>query len=267
MTEPGDFADFVRRRSGPTLRAAWMLTGGDWALAEDLAQTALGESGGAGIGSRTWPRPTRTRTRSMVNTCLRWRGRRWTGEIAWPTFQRPPPAAEFQQVDIREALRGRTARADHEAARGHHAALLRGPDRSRDGDIMGCSVGTVKSQASKAMVRLRHAPGLTDILTGERRREQRRTTASELLGFVPDPPVRLSADQVTTRSVDPSAKSWAVPAMAAAAVAAIGVTVGLSPRTMPRPEDRRGRWRYPAPRRAPPPVRRRRPAPPAGDAR
>ena len=44
---------------------------------------------------------------------------------------------------------------------------------------------------------------------------------------VPEPPVQLSADQVTTRSAGSSARSWAVPTLAAAAVAAIGVTVGL----------------------------------------
>jgi len=43
MPEPPDFEDFVRRRSGAMLRAAWLLTGGDWALAEDLVQTVLGE--------------------------------------------------------------------------------------------------------------------------------------------------------------------------------------------------------------------------------
>ena len=31
--------------------------------------------------------------------------------------------------------------------------------------ITGCSIGTVKSQASKALARLRHVPGLADILT------------------------------------------------------------------------------------------------------
>ena len=43
MTSPPDFAEFVRLRSSAILRSAWVLTGGDWALAEDLAQTALGE--------------------------------------------------------------------------------------------------------------------------------------------------------------------------------------------------------------------------------
>jgi hypothetical protein len=45
--------------------------------------------------------------------------------------------------------------------------------------------------------------------------------------IVPEPPVQLSADQVSTRSAGPSARAWAVPTLAAAAVAAIGVTVGL----------------------------------------
>ena len=51
---------------------------------------------------------------------------------------------------------------------------------------------------------------------------------SQLLKMsVPHPPHALSADQVTTRQVDRSAKSWAVPAMAAAAVAVVGVTAGV----------------------------------------
>jgi hypothetical protein len=41
VTESRDFADFVRQRSTPMLRTAWLLTGGDWALAEDLAQAAF----------------------------------------------------------------------------------------------------------------------------------------------------------------------------------------------------------------------------------
>jgi PASTA domain len=44
---------------------------------------------------------------------------------------------------------------------------------------------------------------------------------------VPEPPVQLSAAQITTPSAAPSTRSWMVPTLAAAAVAAIGVTVGL----------------------------------------
>ena len=57
-------------------------------------------------------------------------------------------------------------------------------------------------------------------------REEERL-ARLLKRVVPEPPVQLSADQVATRSAGPSARAWAVPTLAAAAVAAIGVTVGL----------------------------------------
>jgi hypothetical protein len=50
---------------------------------------------------------------------------------------------------------------------------------------------------------------------------------------VPEPPVQLSADEITTQSARPSARSWRLPALAAAAVAAIGVTVGLVAAQLP----------------------------------
>ena len=45
--------------------------------------------------------------------------------------------------------------------------------------------------------------------------------------LVPEPPFQLSADQVATRSLDRSVKSWTLPALAAAAVVVIGVTTGV----------------------------------------
>jgi hypothetical protein len=50
---------------------------------------------------------------------------------------------------------------------------------------------------------------------------------------VPEPPVRLSADQITTQPARSTAKSWRLPALAAAAVVAIGVTVGLVAAQLP----------------------------------
>jgi hypothetical protein len=50
---------------------------------------------------------------------------------------------------------------------------------------------------------------------------------------VPEPPVRLSADQITTQSARPTAKWWRLPALAAAAIVAIGVTVGLVAAQLP----------------------------------
>jgi RNA polymerase sigma-70 factor (sigma-E family) len=167
MTVPPDFDDFVRRRSGAMLRAAWLLTGGDWALAEDLVQTALGEVW------RHWGRvaimdmPEAYAHKTMVNTFLRWRGRRWTGEIA--SAELPESVADtggFRVVDSRESLRRALAGL---TPRQRAVIMLRYyEDRSEaeTARIMGCSVGTVKSQAAKAIARLRHVPGLAEILTG-----------------------------------------------------------------------------------------------------
>jgi hypothetical protein len=48
-----------------------------------------------------------------------------------------------------------------------------------------------------------------------------------LKNVVPEPPVQLSADEITAPAAGSSARSWTSPALAAAAVVAIGVTVGL----------------------------------------
>jgi RNA polymerase sigma-70 factor (sigma-E family) len=173
MPEPPDFADFVQRRSGAMLRAAWLLTGGDWALAEDLVQTSLGEVW------RHWNRvavmdaPDAYAYKVMTNTCLRWRGRRWTGEVASAVLPETVAgggagsgSGGFHQVDVRESLR-HALRALTVKQRA--VIMLRYYEDKTEAEtalIMGCSVGTVKSQASKALARLRLVPGLADVLTG-----------------------------------------------------------------------------------------------------
>jgi RNA polymerase sigma-70 factor (sigma-E family) len=149
------------------LRAAWLLTGGDWALAEDLVQTALGEVW------RHWARvavmdaPEAYAHKAMVNTFLRWHGRRWTGEIA--SAELPELAADtggFHRVDSRESLRQALGEL---TAKQRAVIMLRYFEDRSEADtaaIMGCSVGTVKSQAAKAIARLRGVPGLAEVLTG-----------------------------------------------------------------------------------------------------
>ena len=162
-----DFDDFVRQRSSPMLRSAWLLTRGDWALAEDLVQTALGEVW------RHWDRvavmdaPQAYAHKAMVNAFLSWRGRRWTGEIASAIL--PESATDsggFRRVDMRESLR--LALGELTPKQRAVITLRYFEDRSEadTAEIMGCSVGTVKSQAAKAIARLRRMPGLADILTG-----------------------------------------------------------------------------------------------------
>jgi RNA polymerase sigma-70 factor (sigma-E family) len=166
-TEPWDFADFVRQRSTPMLRTAWLLTGGDWALAEDLAQAAFSKVW------RHWSRvsvmeaPEAYAHRVMLNTFLSWRTRRWTAEISTERLVvSPATTGGFARVDTREALRQalRQLTAKQRAV----ITLRYFEDRSETetAAIMGCTVGTVKSQASKALARLRKHAGLADVMTG-----------------------------------------------------------------------------------------------------
>src|ERR1700683_2802238 len=106
LAEPDGFRDFVEARSPALLRSGWLLTG-DWPAAEDLVQTAL---------AAAWPRwdslrrpdaPEAYVRKIMVNTFLRWRKRRWNGEVA--TGRLPETAAYpdvFALVDARQSLVG-----------------------------------------------------------------------------------------------------------------------------------------------------------------
>jgi RNA polymerase sigma-70 factor (sigma-E family) len=162
-----DFADFVRRRSTPMLRTAWLLTGGDWALAEDLAQAAFSEVW------RHWPRvsvmdaPEAYAHKVMLNTFLSWRRRRWTTEISTERIVvSRATTGGFATVDMREVLRH--ALGQLTAKQRAVIALRYFEDRSEaeTAAIMGCTVGTIKSQASRAIAKLRKQPGLADVMTG-----------------------------------------------------------------------------------------------------
>jgi RNA polymerase sigma-70 factor (sigma-E family) len=163
LAEPDGFRDFVEARSPALLRSGWLLTG-DWASAEDLVQTAL---------AAAWPRwasldtPELYVRQIMVNTFLRWRQRRWNGEIA--TGRLPERAAYgdvFALVDARQSL---VAALGQLPPRQRAVVVLRyfaDQTETQTAAAMGCSVGAVKSHAAKALARLRMAPGLAEIMTG-----------------------------------------------------------------------------------------------------
>jgi RNA polymerase sigma-70 factor (sigma-E family) len=165
-SEPDGFRDFVEARSNALLRSGWLLTG-DWPSAEDLVQTAL---------AAAWPRwdsltrqdaPELYVRKIMVNTYLRWRRRRWTGEVSTGRLPELQVYGDvFAQVDARQAL---IAALDRLPARQRAVVVLRyfaDQTESQTAAAMGCSVGTVKAHASKALARLRDAPGLAELMAG-----------------------------------------------------------------------------------------------------
>ncbi len=166
VTDDASFEEFVAARSAALLRTARLLTQ-DPVLAEDLVQTALGKCWAV------WPRirnddPAPYVHRVLMNTYLAWWRRRWNRER--PTDQLPEPAGSHHQqhADDREDLR----RALRRLPRRQRAVIVLRfyEDRSAEetARILQCSVGTVKSQTSKAMAKLRVDPALTSDREGAR---------------------------------------------------------------------------------------------------
>ncbi|WP_433179441.1 SigE family RNA polymerase sigma factor [Actinoallomurus sp. CA-150999] len=159
MRDRPEFTAYVEERSPRLVRTAYLLCH-DWALAEDLVQTALAKVWRAWRRIGTDPDPYVYKV--LVNTHASWWRRRWRSEVPTETVPETPDPADAMSVrDDRAAI---------------HAALRRLPDRQRAvlvlryfedlteaevARIMGCSVGTVKSQASKALAKLRIDPEFT----------------------------------------------------------------------------------------------------------
>lgn len=149
------FAAWVDARRASLWRSAWLLTG-DAHRAEDLVQTAL---------VKVWPRWDRVVSggdpepyvrRVMYTTYVTWWRRRWNVEQSGDvTAESAAPATDADiQLDLARALAT--------LPRGQRAVVvLRFFDdltEAQTAHVLGCSVGTVKSQTSRALARLRTSP-------------------------------------------------------------------------------------------------------------
>lgn len=152
MIIPEGFDDFVATRSPRLLRTAYLLTR-DWSMAEDLLQTALAKAWEAWARIQGDPEPYVRRI--IVNAHATWWRRRWRSEV--PTAELPEDVAEVPHVDFDD--RDRLWRALGRLPRKQRAVLvLRYFEDLSEADIaaiLDCSVGTVKSQASRALAKLR----------------------------------------------------------------------------------------------------------------
>jgi RNA polymerase sigma-70 factor (sigma-E family) len=157
---PPTFEEFVASRGRDLWRTAWLLTG-DSHKAEDLVQATL-----AKCWSR-WPSIVRDGSaeayvrRAMVNTYTDWWRRRWNGER--PTEVLPEAVARFDgSADARRdtlvALAG--------LPRGQRAVIVlrfyEDLTEAQTAEVLGISVGTVKSQTSRALSALRSSPILQE---------------------------------------------------------------------------------------------------------
>lgn len=152
------FATFVRARTPALLRTAFLLTG-DQHLAEDLVQSALTRTHRAWRRLRESDHAEAYTRKAMYHLQVSWWRRRrvresLTGELPEPR-RRAGTADESSRVVTRLAL----LEALRTLSRGQRAVLVLRyfDDRSEaeTAEVLGVGVGTVKSQTSRALARLR----------------------------------------------------------------------------------------------------------------
>lgn len=152
MTNPGDFTEFMGHSWARLYRTAMLLTG-NHARAEDLAQEALARTYAKWSGLRDFEAAGAYAYRTLVNASIsQVRRRAWTAEISTAN---PPDKSAHEApssgVDLMAAL------ADL-APRQRACVVLRyflELPVSETAALLGCSEGTVKSQTSDALGRLR----------------------------------------------------------------------------------------------------------------
>ncbi|MEV4168429.1 SigE family RNA polymerase sigma factor [Nonomuraea sp. NPDC049709] len=162
------FAEYVAHRHLRLCRMAYLLSR-DWGAAEDLVQTALAKAWT--VWQRIEGDPDRYVYRIIVNTHASWWRRRWRGEV--PTESLPEtadPRDPATEVDDQVALWGAIGALSPRQRAVIVLHYFEGRTLAQIADIVGCSIGAVKSQLSRALTRLRVDP---DIQTMNLERVQR----------------------------------------------------------------------------------------------
>lgn len=150
------FRDFVVGRSPGYLRIAYLLTG-DWGHAEDLLQTSLAKVYRAWHRLRDHENLDAYVRRVMVNTQTTWWRRAWKAEQPTGTLPDWPGPDAVDASDDRDRLRRALLRLP---ARQRAVVVLRHYEDLPEAEvarILGCSVGTVKSQCARGLAKLREA--------------------------------------------------------------------------------------------------------------
>jgi RNA polymerase sigma-70 factor (sigma-E family) len=157
MASDVEFEEFVLTRSPALLRTAYLLVR-DLQLAEDLLQTSLTKAWFAWRRVDGDPEPYVRRI--LVTTSVSWWRKRWTHETPTAVIpeQATSPEAEWPAhgYEVWDAL-GRLPR------RQRAVIVLRYVEdrtEAETADLLGCSLGTVKSQCFKALAKLRLDSGL-----------------------------------------------------------------------------------------------------------
>jgi RNA polymerase sigma-70 factor (sigma-E family) len=162
--EAEGFAQFIDARERALQRTAWLLTG-DWALAQDLVQTAL---------ARSWPYWGKIRRgddpevyvrRVMVNTWATWRRRRWRAEHPAGTLpDQPGPGDVAADVTTRLAIASVLGALTRRQRAVVVLRLFDDLSEAQVAQVLGCAPGTVKATMAQALARLRRDPHVGELM-------------------------------------------------------------------------------------------------------
>ncbi len=151
-----DFERFVHERGSALLRTAHLLTG-DQGQAQDLLQDVLEKVFLRWDSVRTKDEPVAYVRRCLVNASTnRWRRlRARVREVTWHAGVDVVAADPMRSVDLRDELDRVLAQLTQQQ---RTVLVLRYWEDMSEADtarLLGCSVGTVKSQASRGLAKLR----------------------------------------------------------------------------------------------------------------
>jgi len=160
-TEREQFEEFMTSRWPGLVRLAFGLTGDRW-LAEDLAQTALASAYASWWRVRKADDPDAYVRRILINASRsRWRRHRVAEQPA-ATAPEAAVADPTTSVDDRSVLLGALQQLPQ---RQRAVVVLRYWEDLTDaqtGALLGCSASTVRSQAARALAKLRASGALAD---------------------------------------------------------------------------------------------------------
>jgi RNA polymerase sigma-70 factor (sigma-E family) len=166
MGDSHDFEEFVRARRPALVRSAYLLTG-DRDLAEDLVQSALTRTHGA------WPRLTDPANadaytrKIMYHLQVSWWRRNRVPESVTDHTPEPRPAGgpgEATGLTNRLTIHGALAKLSPKQRAVLVYRYFEDRSEAETAALLGVQIGTVKSQTSKALDRLRSvAPELAEL--------------------------------------------------------------------------------------------------------
>jgi RNA polymerase sigma-70 factor (sigma-E family) len=166
LNESDAFVGLVTAHQRELMRAAWLLTG-NWATAEDLLQTTLTKVW------QNWGKVTKADEplayvrRILVNTHLKLASRRWKAELPFAELPDRPAQDGTTGSDLKAGLARALAGLPPRQRAVVVLRYLCDLSEAQTAAALGCSIGTVKGQASRAMAILRTDPALSGLLDVE----------------------------------------------------------------------------------------------------